>query len=119
MTVLGNLRSIGPVEVEFRNPSLRWTSTPNTHGIRTCSIGGTVEMADGHTLAELINNPAARITKGGFTGVLEYLVFDGDAVGPLQGYYLLQSFDLDIDRQYVYGGRVAFTMTAAFLGEVA
>ncbi len=119
MPTLGNLREIGPVAVDFRNPSLRWTSAPTTHGIRTCSIAGTVEMATGHTLSELVNNPAGQVTVGGFTGVQEELVFDGDAVGPLAGPYLILSFDLDIDRQFVYAGRVAFSMTAARLPDTA
>ncbi len=113
---LGNLRAIGPIEVEYRNPALVWTSNPTNHGISTCSISGTVEIPHGHQLRELVDNPAARTAVHGHVGVLEWLDMDGDSLAPLAGYYLLESFALDVDRQYVYGGRVSFSLTAAYLG---
>ncbi len=115
---LGNLRAIGPIVVDYRNPALSWKSEPSTHGIRPCTISGTVLMAQGHALAELVANPDARTTIGGFTGVLEFIEMDGDALASCEGYYLLQSLDLNIDRQFVYGGRAPFTLAAAYLGDL-
>ena len=116
---LGNLREIGPVEVDYRNPSLNWTAAPTTHGIQPCTISGTILVAQGHTLRELCANPDNQTTVGGFTGVLDEIVMDGDHLAPLSGTYLLQSFNFDVDRPYVYAGRVAFTLTAVYLGDLA
>ena len=118
MPVLGNLRTIGAIAVDYRNPSLSWTSSPTNHGVRSCSISGTIEMAKGHQLAELVNNPAAQTTVGPATGVLEWVAMDGDALVSLTGYYLLESFDLDIEHQYVFADRVGFTLKATYLGDV-
>jgi len=117
--VLGNLQAIGPVVVDYRNPSLSWTAAPTSKGIQPCRISGTVVMESGHTLRELCANPAAQVTKGGFTGVQEWIAMTGDALGPLTGDYLLQSFDFNPDRQFVYAGRVAFSLSAAYLGDQA
>jgi hypothetical protein len=114
---LGNLREIGPVTVDYRNPSLRWTAEPTNGGMQPCTISGTIPVAQGHTLRELCANEAARITKQGFSGVLEWIEMDGDHLAPLAGNYLLQRFDFDVDRAFVYGGRVAFTLTAVYIPE--
>lgn len=116
---LGNIRAIGPVVVDYRNPSLRWTGNPTNGGVQPCTIGGSLTLAQAHSLRELINNPdAPPITRHGFTGVQEFIECDGDAVGPLEGEYLLQGFDFEIDHSYVFGGRALFTMTAAYLGDL-
>lgn len=116
---LGNLREIGPVTVDYRNPSLTWTAAPTTHGIQPCKIAGTIPTAQGHTLRELCANPFTQTTVGGFTGVQEEIVMDGDHLEPLSGTYLLQSFEFDVARDLVYGGRVAFTLSAVYLGDLA
>lgn len=116
---LGNLREIGPVVVDYRNPSLSWTAAPTSHGIQPCTISGTIPEAQGHTLRELCANPDAQVTKGGFTGVQEEIVMDGSMLGPLSGTYLLQTFEFTVDRQFVYGGRGAFTLSAVYLGDMA
>lgn len=116
---LGNLQEIGPVVVDYRNPSLNWTAAPTTHGIQPCTISGTIPVAEGHTLRELCANPDNQTTVGGFTGVQEEIVMTGDHLASLSGTYLLQSFDFNVDRQFVYGGRVGFTLAAVYLGDSA
>ena len=116
---LGNLRAIGPVTVDYRNPTLRWTSQPTSHGIRTCTISGTVTIAQGDTLAEMVANPGAQETIGGFTGVKEFIEMDGDSLASKEGEYLLMSFDLEVEHRLVFGGRVSFSLNAAYLGDMA
>lgn len=118
----GRLVSIGAVTVDYRRPSLKWTSAPTNKGIRPCSITGLVELSKALTLSELVANHALAITRGGFTGVQEWVVFDGDVLESFTGYYLLQTFDINIERELMFGGPTGptgFSLTAAYLGDVA
>lgn len=117
----GDLVSIGSVVVDYRLPALKWTSAVGKHGIRTTDIAGAVELAKAQTLSEICSPVAGEKTIGGFTGVLQYLVFSGDVLTPFTGYYLILSFVLDIQRQFMFGGSTgptAFSLTAAFIGDL-
>lgn len=112
---LGNLVSIGPIEVDYRNPGLRWLSNPTSY-IWPCRIEGTVLTAEGQALLELVGNPHAnKATIDGYTGVLESIEMTGDHLAPLSGPYLLSDFELSVVRQLVFGGRVAFSLAAALV----
>lgn len=116
---LGDLNAIGPVPVIYRDPKLSWTSTPTGHGIRSCSITGLIELAKAQELSELVNNPAAQVTIGPATGVLEWIDMDGDVVGPFEGWYLLESFELSVEHQYSFNGPTGptpFSLTCTYLG---
>lgn len=108
----GDLVSIGAVAVDYRRPNLRWTSAPTTHGIRGCSITGLVEDAAADTLSELVNNPGAVVTVGGFTGVLETLTFSGTLAGKT-GDYILQNFDQSTEHSMMFTGFTSFNLSAA------
>ncbi len=114
----GDLVSIGAVAVDYRRPNLTWTGGPTTHGIRGCRIGGLVEDAAADTLSELVNNPSAQVTVGGFTGVQEYLIFTGTLAGKT-GYYLLENFDESTEHSLMFTGFTAFSLTGAYLGDLA
>lgn len=112
----GNLRSIGPIAVAYRAPSLEWTSSPSAHGIRACSISGLVDLDKGQQLAELVANPETQRTVGEYTGALEYIDFDGDVVGPFKGWYLLESFQIKTTHEIAFTGYTEFALDAAYLG---
>lgn len=118
----GRLLSIGAITVDYRRPNLKWSSTPTSRGIRSCSISGLVELSKAHQLSELVANPLLARTIAGFTGVLEWVVFDGDVLLPFTGYYLLQTFDINVERELMFGGLsgpIGFSLTAAYLGDLA
>lgn len=116
----GNLLAIGPVPVTYRDPKLSFSGDPTTHGISACSIGGLIEHNKAQQLRELVNNPTDRMTVGGFTGILEYVDFDGDTMSAFAGWYLLQSFEIQIEQQWsIHGvsGLTPFSLSAVFLGD--
>lgn len=118
----GRLLSIGPVAVDYRRPSLKWTSNPSNKGVRECSISGLIPLDAVHELSELVASPAEFRTIGGYTGVLEWMEFDGDVLLTFTGYYLISSFDVNIERELMFGGPTgltAFSMSAAYLGDMA
>jgi hypothetical protein len=118
MPTLGNLRSIEGILVDYRNPSLRWTGSPTNHGLRPCTISGTIQMAKGHQLEEMASSMADRVTVGEVTGVQVYIVMDGDALASKQGYYIMESFDLEIEHRFVFADRVSFTFSGAYMGDL-
>ena len=114
------LVAIGPVAISHGNPQFGTAAAPTTHGIESVSISGSCSWSAVHTLRELVNNPAAQTTIGGYTGVLEWLEYDDDLLEPLTGYYLLERFNLDADQQDSLATTDApFTIQAAFLGDMA
>ncbi len=112
-----DLVSIGAVAVDYRRPSVKFSGGPTTHGIRACSIDGLVEDAAADTLSELVNNPAAQVSVGGFTGVQEYLTFTGTLAGKT-GYYILENFDETTEHSMMFTGFTAFSLTGAYLGDL-
>lgn len=118
----GDLASIGAVTVDYRRPSLRWTSEPTTHGIRPGSLSGTVDLTAGLELSELAANQDDQTTVGGFTGVRVDVVFTGDVLSSFSGDYLLQSFNLEIEHQWMFGGPsgpTPFSLNWVYLGDLA
>lgn len=114
----GDLVSIGGLEVDYRRPNLKRSASPTTHGIRAYSISGLVEDAAVDTLSELVNNPSAQVTVGGFTGVQENVIFSGALAGR-SGYYLLQDFDDTVEHSMMFTGFTEFSLTAFDLGDLA
>lgn len=123
LTDAGSLLRIGPIPIydrgQHRNPSLRWTSNPGAHGIRTCVISGQAPRASVLQLGELVANADRRLTIAGFSGVLEFLSFDGELVGPFRGWYLLTSIDVAAERPWSITTYTPFSLQAAYLGDVA
>ena len=114
------LVSIGPVTVSHGNPAFATGASPIGHGIESVTISGTCSWAASKTLRELVKNQDARVTKAGRTGVLEWLVFDDDLLDDLTGYYLLEGMSRDADHSASLNTTdVAFSISAAFLGDVA
>jgi hypothetical protein len=121
VVVAGRLLSIGAVTVDYRRPNLKWTSSPGNKGVRECSISGLIPLNAAHELSELIASPAEFRTIGGFAGSLQWVVFDGDVLLPFTGYYLISSFDIDIERELMFGGTTGptgFSLSAAFFGDL-
>lgn len=118
---LGNLRRIGPLDVSYKDPGLSWTSQPGSSGVRGVSISGLVELHRAQQLSELVNNPARSVTVGGYTGVLEYLHFDGHVVSPFTGWYLLDQFSINIEHRYSFNGVTGptpFSLSGYHLGRL-
>lgn len=118
----GSISSIGSVPVDWRRPTIRFTSAPTNHGVRTCSIGGLFDLPAVHSLDELCSNPARQETVYGFTGVKEWCVFTGNVLSLYTGWYILQSFDPDYQREFFFGtigasAFMPFSMSAAYLGD--
>ncbi len=114
----GDLVSIGAVAVDYRRPSLRWTGGPTTHGIRGCSITGLVETAAADELSELVANDELQVTKGGFTGVEEWVIFSG-VLASKTGYYLLSNFEQTFEWELLHTNFTGFSLTAAYVGVVS
>lgn len=116
----GRLLSIGPVAVDYRRPSLRWSSNPANNGVRECSISGLVPEDDVHELSEMCASPAAFRTIAGYAGVLEWVVFDGASLLPYVGYYLISSFESTFERELMVATTAftAFSLAAAYFGDL-
>lgn len=117
--ILGNLRAVGPLTLDFSHPTgLRWVGQSTNKGVQPCSITGSALTAQVHQLRIMIHNPGAQVTVVGFTGIVEQLVMDGDALSPLQGLYVLERCTLEVDRRILFGNRLAFQLDGAFLGDL-
>lgn len=119
-----SVRYIGPVAVSLFNPQWGWSSAPRPDGTRPVRIAGLLQLTELHQLSELVNNPHRRATIGGSTGVLEVIWSDDDNLGaalqPLNGWYLLQSFDPNASTDALVAGSetvVPCTLTATYLGD--
>lgn len=114
------LVAIGPVTISHGNPQFGTSGAPTEHGIESVSISGSCSWAAAHTLRELVKNPDAQTTVGGRTGVLEWLEYDDDLLGPLTGYYLLEGFSIDAgQKDSLTTTDAPFTLAAAYLGDLA
>ncbi len=81
-------------------------------------ISGWIKPIKAHELRELVNESGEEpTTVGDFTGLLEVIEFDGDAAGPLTGYWLLEDFDMSITHPLVLADLVPFTLSCAYLGD--
>lgn len=118
----GRLLSIGAVTVDYRRPSLKWSSNPANKGIRECSISGLVPEDAAHELSELCASPAEFRTMGGYSGVLQWVIFDGGSLLPFVGYYLISSFEANYDRELMVTTGpttfTAFSLSAAYFGDM-
>ena len=112
------LVSVGAIAMDHRNPQMSWGSS-SLDGIAPVRISGQSPVASVQALWELVNNPAGRETKGSHTGVKEHLVFDGDLVGMFTGWYLLESCEMSAERPWSVTDFTPFTLTAAYLGDMA
>lgn len=114
------LVAIGPAEISHGDPAFTSTANPTGHGIRSRTIGGSCSWDAWHTLDELVANRAAQTTVAGHTGVLEWLEFDDDLLEPFTGYYLLEQWNgTAAQKDSLSADDVPFSLTAAFLGDLA
>lgn len=114
------LVSIGPVSLFHGNPDFSWSAAPTSRSGQAASISGLTDWDEAHELRELIANPALQQTVGGSTGVLEWIEFDDDLLGPFTGYYLLTAFAMSPTQDSSVGGSpVAFSLSADFIGDGA
>jgi len=118
MTVLSTT-NIGPVAMQPYNFLPQFNSTANVRGFRTGAFTGDVALAPAYALSELVANPAAYVTVGGATGVLEYVSSDNAMLTHFNGYYLLQSFDFTPSRIGDDARFTGFALHAILLGDVA
>lgn len=111
-----SLRSIGPIAIDHRDPSLSWTSAPDANGARPAQIGGVALVASVQQLAELVANHDRRTSYGTYTGVLEFVDFDDeDLVGPSRGWYLLTSLSKNVEYRWSVTSYTAFSLGAVYL----
>lgn len=116
------LISIGPVSINHGDPQFSWDANPTGHGILTGTLGGSCLWFQAQTLRELVNNPDNRTTVASYTGVLEWVIFGGDLLADLTGYYLLLGFNYSPSQQHSLAGiegDVPFTVSFAYLGDLA
>lgn len=114
------LVSIGPVAISHGDPAFSSSGRPTGHGIRSRTIAGSCSWAAWHTLDELVANEDAQTTVGGRTGVQEWLEFDDEMLGNFTGYYLLEEWNGSADHKAsLTTTDVPFTLTAAYLGDLA
>ena len=112
-----SVTDFGPVAAIHYNPTYQQTATVD--GISAVQIGGSLPLAAAQTLFELVNNKDDRTTIGGRTGVLEWVTSPYPVIAPFNGYYLFQSFDF-VPYKFSDGTIAAdFTLTAAYLGDMA
>ncbi len=114
------LTAIGPVTVSHGDPSFVANSAPTTHGIDDVTIAGSCSWTAEKQLREMVRNPDNRTTVGGRTGVLEWLAFDDTLLDDWTGYYLLETFNVTAGHTASLASTdVPFTLTAAYLGDLA
>ncbi|MCA1569305.1 MAG: hypothetical protein LC798_03075 [Chloroflexi bacterium] len=116
-----SLVSIGWVTVAFHgDPKFSWVASPTSRSGQDASISGLFDWIPAHQLREMVANTAAQRTIGGATGVLGWIEFDDDLLGPMTGYYLLSSCVPSADQQSSIGGApVELSISAHYLGDVA
>ncbi len=108
------LVSIGPVTVSHGDPKFTSSASPLGHGIRTLAVSGSCAWADALTLEELVANEHNRTTRGGYTGVMEWLAFDDALLSGRTGDYLIETFVVDADhKSSLTTSDLPFTFTAA------
>ena len=119
----GRLLSIGAVTVDYRRPNLKWSSNAANKGVRECSISGLIPEDAGQELSELCASPAEFRTMAGYSGVLQWVTFDGASLLPFVGYYLISSLEVNYDRELmVTVGPLTFTgfsLSAAYFGDMS
>lgn len=114
------LVAIGPVAISHGDPAFSSSGSAAGHGVRSRTIGGSCSWAAWHTLDELVANEAARTTVRGHTGVVEWLEFDDALLGNWTGYYVLEQWGGSASQKDSLTTTDApFTLTAAYLGDVA
>lgn len=114
------LVAIGPIAVSHGDPVFGVGADPTDHGMESVTIAGSCSWAAWHSLRELVGNPATRITKGGHDGVLEWLEFDDDLLGPLSGDYILERFTGNVaQKDSLTTTDAPFTLQAAFIPETS
>lgn len=107
----------GPVATTHYNPAFRETAVHN--GVSTVQISGALPIAAAKTLKELCNNPAATRSVQGRTGTLMWIESPYAALSDNVGYYLVESFDYEPYRFDSGAIGADFSMTAAYLGDMA
>lgn len=111
-----NLRWIGPITVDYRDPQIKWTGARN--GIRPMQMTGLIELSAAKQLLAMSVEPSAQVMIAGFEGILEWIEFDGDIVGEFKGLYVIERVDLGVNHRFSLGGPdgyTPFSMDAALL----
>lgn len=108
------LTAIGPVTIAHGDPVFGSSASPTAHGIRSLTVSGSASWTATDTLEELVANQATRITRAGFTGVVEWLNFDDALMSNRTGDYILIEFSRDADQKSsMTADDVPFTLNAA------
>ncbi len=112
-----SVTDFGPIAAIHYNPTYQQTAAVN--GISDVQIGGSLPLLKAQELFELVNNEDNRTTVAGRTGVLEFITSPYPVISPFNGYYLFESFDF-VPYKFSTGTIAAhFTLTAAYLGDLA
>ena len=112
-----SVTDFGPIAAIHYNPS--YSQSAAVRGISSVQIGGHLPLAAAQSLFELVNNSDDRVTIQGHTGVLEFITSPYPVIAPFNGYYVLESFEF-VPYKFSNGTIAAdFTLTCAYLGDVA
>jgi hypothetical protein len=114
-----SLRYLGPIAVSFHgDPSFSWAAPTGPSGFGPVTIAGSLEWVQAQQLAELVRNPARRVTIGPATGVLEVIWSDDELLRPNNGFYLLTGCRVSGDhKDSVSSAPAPFSLDAVYLGQ--
>lgn len=117
MTMVSSF-DVGAIAMTPYNFAATWSSTSGVKGFRTASFSGVVTIAQAKQLSELVANPAARVTKGGVSGVQEFLASSSTVLASFNGYYLLTAADFLPDRIDAGARFAGFTLQGVLIGDL-
>lgn len=109
---------VGSIATKPYNFTATWQSPSGVKGFRAASFAGVVTIAQAKQLSELVANPDARVTKGGVSGVQEFVALSSVVLASFSGYYLLTSCDFAVDRIDAHARFAGFTLAGVLIGDL-
>ncbi len=93
--------NIGSIVLDWFTPLVSRDASPAGKGQTAVTISGAGYHAVVDELEELVSNYRNRITRGGETGILQYIDFDCASLANRKGWYLLQGFSDTVDKVHM------------------
>lgn len=112
-----SLAYVGPLNLAAHyDPSYSWVSDPSTSG-RLSSLSGMTSWDEAKLLSELVANPHRRRTIGSHQGVLEIVWSDDDLLEEFNGWYLLDSVEINAAQRDSLNDMVPVFVRGTRMGE--